>query len=234
MAKINSDEINFKQYVDGVKENKLSWNLFMAIIQDFSYSDINRLRHLNAILLTELTMNHSDMEKLKYLNQILLIQFKNRIERENDTEVSGEDNHEDLKESSVDQILNEDTSDETIQEVPTNEKDQILITETFDETMEEITTNENDQILSEETFDETITEMPKNENEQISNEENFDETAKEISTNEDDQMSIVNEIKENLIFPSEEEIIESNQSEISPKIFLCHVCNKEYNMYFHL
>ena len=74
MATNNLEEINFKQYVDGVKENKLSWNFFIAIIQDFSYSDINRLRHLNAILLTELTINHSDMEKLKYLNQILLIQ----------------------------------------------------------------------------------------------------------------------------------------------------------------
>ena len=50
MAKINSDEINFKQYVDGVKENKLSWNLFMAIIQDFSYSDITVIPRLTRFL----------------------------------------------------------------------------------------------------------------------------------------------------------------------------------------
>ena len=42
-------------------------------MQDLSYTDIDRLRKLNAILLTELTMNYSNMDKLKYLNQILLL-----------------------------------------------------------------------------------------------------------------------------------------------------------------
>ena len=55
MAGNKSDEINFQQYVDGVKKNKLSWQFFIAVMQDLSYSDIKRLRILNAILMMELT-----------------------------------------------------------------------------------------------------------------------------------------------------------------------------------
>ena len=60
-------------------EEKQTGNYFVDFIQDLSHSDINRLRHLNAILLMELTKNFSDIEKFKYLNEILLIQFKNAI-----------------------------------------------------------------------------------------------------------------------------------------------------------
>ena len=65
MAKNISEEIDFYQYVDGVKQRKLSWKLFIALMQDLSYKDINRLRKLNAILLTELTINYSDLDKFK-------------------------------------------------------------------------------------------------------------------------------------------------------------------------
>ena len=68
MAKNNSEEINFQHYVDLVKENKFPWNIFIDVMQDLSYSDRNKLRILNAILLKELTMDYSDMDKLKYLN----------------------------------------------------------------------------------------------------------------------------------------------------------------------
>ena len=102
MAKKNSEEINFQHYVDGVKQKKISWNFFIRSIQDLSYSE---LRNLNAILLTELTMNYSDMDKLKYLNDILMIQFKNYIQREDDDfEITENDDLEDSQESNVDQI----------------------------------------------------------------------------------------------------------------------------------
>ena len=65
MAKYNSEEINFQFFVDEVKQKKMSWNFFINSMQDQSYSDINKLRHL-----TELTMNNSDMDKLKYLNEL--------------------------------------------------------------------------------------------------------------------------------------------------------------------
>ena len=106
MAKNNSDKINFQHYVDGVKLKKISWNYFVDFIQDLSHSDINKLRHLNAILLMELTKNFSDIEKFKYLNEILLIQFKNHIEREldDDIEATENDQYHDSQESSDDQI----------------------------------------------------------------------------------------------------------------------------------
>ena len=53
MAKSNSEEINFQFFVDGVKEKKMSWNFFIDTMQEQSYSDIKKLRLLNAILLTE-------------------------------------------------------------------------------------------------------------------------------------------------------------------------------------
>ena len=79
MAKNNSEEIDFQQYVDSVKQKRIDWNMFVDVIQDISYSDKDRLRRLNAILLNELTINFSDIEKLKYLNIILLTEFKKDI-----------------------------------------------------------------------------------------------------------------------------------------------------------
>ena len=73
MSKNNSEEVNFQQYIDGVKEKKLSWNFFIAVMQDL-FLDFNRLRKLNAILLTELTINYSDMDRLKYIVAIVTSQ----------------------------------------------------------------------------------------------------------------------------------------------------------------
>ena len=57
MAKNNSKEINFQQYIEGVKQQKISWHFFINLMEDLTYSDITRLRNLNALLLIELTMN---------------------------------------------------------------------------------------------------------------------------------------------------------------------------------
>ena len=88
MAKNSSEEIKFQNYVDGVKQKEISWKFFVDVMQDLSYSDINRLRNLNEILLMELTMNFSDIEKLKYLNEILLIQVKNYIQKVHECEMT--------------------------------------------------------------------------------------------------------------------------------------------------
>ena len=42
MAQNNSEEINFQQYVDGVKQKYISWNFFIAFVQDIT--NINKLR----------------------------------------------------------------------------------------------------------------------------------------------------------------------------------------------
>ena len=91
MTTNNSEEINFQHYVDSVKQKRIDWNMFVDVIQDISYSDKDRLRRLNAILLNEMTMDCSDMDKLKYLNLILLKEFKNDIEKEQDFEMTQSD-----------------------------------------------------------------------------------------------------------------------------------------------
>ena len=71
-------------------------------MEDISYSDINRLKRLNAVLLMELTTSHSDMDRLKYLNIILLTELKNFIQRENHFQ----NEHLDIEDSSN---LNDET-----------------------------------------------------------------------------------------------------------------------------
>ena len=81
-----SEEIDFQNYVNSVKEKKIPWNIFESMMKYFIHSDVKRLKLINAILLTELTPNCSDIDRLKYLNVILLAEFKDFIERENDFE----------------------------------------------------------------------------------------------------------------------------------------------------
>ena len=87
MAKKNSEEIDFQRYVDAAKHKKIHWDYFIDLMQDISFTDVNRLRHLNATLLNELTYNCSNMDKLKYLNGILLTEFKKYIQGVNDLKI---------------------------------------------------------------------------------------------------------------------------------------------------
>ena len=68
----NKSSRNFQHYVDAVKQKEMTWNIFQDLVEDFSHSDVYKLKLLNAILLTELTMNYSDLDRLKYLNVILI------------------------------------------------------------------------------------------------------------------------------------------------------------------
>ena len=79
-SKNKSEEINFQTYINEVTDGKIRWNIFLNLMKDLSYSDIDRLKKLNTILLTELTINFSDMDRLKYLNEILLKELKNFIQ----------------------------------------------------------------------------------------------------------------------------------------------------------
>ena len=81
MSNKSSLENNFQNYVEAVKQRQMTWNIFQNSVEDFSHSDIYRLKLFNAILLTELTMNYSDLDRLKYLNIILLTEFRNHIQR---------------------------------------------------------------------------------------------------------------------------------------------------------
>ena len=116
-SKQTSEDFNFQYYVDMAKQKKIDWHVFVKLIQDFSYSDISRLKYVNAILLTKLTDSYSDMDRLKYLNVILMNRFKDLIQIEFNVEVISEnDNFEVVK------ILN----DETIKERSSDSEIQIL------------------------------------------------------------------------------------------------------------
>ena len=81
MSNKSSLENNFQNFVEAVKQRQMTWNIFQNSVEDFSHSDIYRLKLFNAILLTELTTNYSDLDRLKYLNIILLTEFRNHIQR---------------------------------------------------------------------------------------------------------------------------------------------------------
>ena len=76
----SSEQINFQSYIDSVKQRKTPWKIFENFMKDLTYSNIDKLSHLNTILLTELTMNYSALEKSKFLNSILLTELKYSIE----------------------------------------------------------------------------------------------------------------------------------------------------------
>ena len=81
MSNKSNLEKDFQNYVNAVKQKEMTWNIFQNSVEDFSHSDIYRLKLFNAILLTELTMNYSDLDRMKYLNIILLTEFRNHIQR---------------------------------------------------------------------------------------------------------------------------------------------------------
>ena len=86
-SKHTSQDLSFQYYIDTVKQKKIPWNVFTKFMEDLSYSDVNRLKHLNAILLTELTVSHSVMERLVYLNVILMTKFKESIQIDDTVEL---------------------------------------------------------------------------------------------------------------------------------------------------
>ena len=117
-------EFDFQPYIDSVKQKIIPWHLFEKTMIDLSRSNIQRLRYLNAILLTELTANHSDMKRMKYLNLILMMEFKKRIERDNDV-ILFEDEH---LEESQNSIIVSDLNDDTLKEM--SKENEIEINET--------------------------------------------------------------------------------------------------------
>ena len=232
MAKNNYEQIDFQQYVDGVKQQEISWKFFTALMKDLAHRDIKNLRILNAILLTELTIDYSDIDRFKYLNGILMIQFKNYIQREHShLETQIDDSEKNLN---TDQILNEETCEKTDKVILTNEDVQMpIVNENIDSTLCNEEKTECNLVETNPQYADF--EMKENDHFEVSQVYNVlnEETTSEISTNEVPQRSIANE-HSNYISSYQEHIIESNTSETNPKIFLCKICNKEYKIYFHL
>ena len=209
MERKNPEDINFQHYVDALKKKKITWDIFVDFMQDLSYSDRDKLRNLNAILLNELTMNCYDMDKLIYVNMIFLNEFKNHIQQNHDIIEMSESEYllEDLQESN-EEINKEIEMDIEIEMPIANKPNDDFSSLCKEEVEPEMT--------------ETDHENSKNTNMDFSNEETIEDTT-EIPTNEDNKIPIVNK-----------EIFESNPSETYEKIFHCDICNKEYKMNFHL
>ena len=186
MSQKNAEEINFQYFVGLVKQNKLSWNTFIDVLQDLSNSDLDRLKNLNAILLTELTMNYSNLDRMKYLNGILLFQFKNHIEKESSFEVT----QNEVCEKSIE--FPEESDNEEI-------KDDLTFSPKEDSIME-------------------INPI--------------DNNSKTVESNLNEERA--DEFEDNLTSLLKEEVTKIIPSETDAKTFLCHICNKEYNIHFHL
>ena len=118
MVRNNSEEINFQHYVDLVKQNQFPWNIFIDVMQDLSYSDVNKIRNLNTILLKELTMDYSEIDRLKYLNDILLIEFKNYVQQSQNFDMTLNN----YCKKSVDLNVHEETNDEFEDNLPKKEE----------------------------------------------------------------------------------------------------------------
>ena len=115
--KNNHHEISFQLHIDALREQKISWNTFVKLMEEFFFLDMDRLKYLNALILTELTISYSDMERSRYLNAILMKELKNLIEKENVSETT--ENVDSNDSSSIDHDLN----DQTIKEETSNDSE---------------------------------------------------------------------------------------------------------------
>ena len=202
-----NEEVNFQPYVNEVKHGKIRWKIFVNFMKDLSYSDRDRLRRLNTILVTELTMNFSDIEKLRYLNAILLTQFKDFIQKEYNLEEDNED--EPIFENSQ-PIIDNDLNEIKIEETSTDNgiQDSMYI---------EKETNETSEC-----------------GQSIPNSMDLNTKIEEASKDCEIQASIFqeNDYEEKLELDTSNKDISVRKLNI--QIFQCNICNKQYGMKFHL
>ena len=218
----SSDKIHFQTYVESVKQRKIPWNIFEKLLKDYVYSDMERLKFLNAILLSELTKNYSEIDRSRYLNSILLPEFKEFIQREDNLQNDSDLNNEIIKNRSNENFRNNDSSNiESEQINPQNEYFEEYEKSTVDSDTNEEKIKEGNEV--------ELLEIMENERNQnldsfsikVIQEESQTETV-EIIENEKNEISI----KDNSL--------ESKQVEPDSERFPCHFCNKVYGMNFHL
>ena len=128
-------QIDFQTYVDSVKQKTTTWYIFENFMKDLTYSSVPKLKLLNAVLLIELTTDYSDIDRLKYLNSILMAEFKELIEKEENSLNTENEYYEESQNSvvlsdSTEEIIKEESESEIIQ-IPEDElKEDIDITST--------------------------------------------------------------------------------------------------------
>ena len=214
----SSEEIDFQSYVDSLKHKKIPWEMFEKVLKDISYSDIDRLKYLNEILLDELTMNFSDIDKLRYLNSILLTEFKEFVQTQKDKSYSE----------------NEHTDDE-LNEIHTNISDLAdeIIKKEYEIQLVERIEEESKDSLPNSPINSTIVYNQRKEFQMQIFSDSTDEIIHEESDAELKEV-IENEMEDNsLNLPTKYDVI-GTQSEANMKKFPCYLCNKEYSIHFHL
>ena len=255
----SSEEIDFHNYINSVKQHKTPWDIFENVMKDVAYSNINRLKLLNAILLSELTTNYSDIDRLKYLNAILMTEFKEMVQTENDfqntTEI--ENNIEYLQKSMNDRTIKEETEIQTLDPIEGDnleDKDDNLednSDEILDDNSDDLMTKmgEIESNQSQKIFIEPIQTEVNFQNDEI---KDFDdkssigsdlnnEILQEESEIQELELSTIRKLQLQIELDNlndspdaEKDTIESNQSKPEPKVFPCQFCNKEYSINFHL
>ena len=78
-SKQTSQNFKFQYYIDMAKQKKIHWNVFVNLMEDLSYSNIDRLKYLNAILLVELTNSGEKLGCHWLANFIFLIIIFNSL-----------------------------------------------------------------------------------------------------------------------------------------------------------
>ena len=245
MARNNSEEINFQHYVDLVKQKGMHWNLFVDVMEDISYSDADRLRRLNAILLNELTMDYSHIDKSKYLNVILLREFKNVIQKKHEIEVSQNEDFDNSEESNVHEILNEHKNEQVIMNSGGSNAHEILNEDIIIKKEDFVNSEESNthEILNEDTDiknEEDLVNYERSNSHDFLTKDNdnknkeYFESSEEANIHENSIEDTNDMNKENLVSLYKEKSIECNPREPNARKFLCHICNNEYYMYFHL
>ena len=189
-SKKNHHEISFELHIDALREQKIPWNTFVELLEEIFYSDMDKLKYLNALILTELTKSYSNMERSRYLNKILLKELKNLIQKEN---VDSNDSFPNDNDLNIQTIKGESLNDSEI--------DTPGLTENALASRNEDTSNCNEEY---------VLEMTENGD---SNNDFYNQKNKEESTN--DCEIDMSDLEENILATSNEDISNHNQEDVS-------------------
>ena len=219
----SSPEINFQTYVDSVKQKTTTWYIFENLMKDLTYSSIPRLKLLNAILLIELTTDYSDIDRLKYLNSILMAEFKELIEKEENSLNTENEYYEESQNS----VVLSDSTEEIIKEESESAKDEFEgENDVEDEVKNEVEGVDHVQ-------DENEDEDQAEDKIEIENKVEDEDTAEDKIEIEDEE-ELRDEEKEDLGPISTNNTMNTKQLKLYENIFSCPFCNKKYGINFHL
>ena len=204
------EKVNFQTYIELLKQQKMTWNAFETVIKDLSYSDISKLKHLNAILVTELTANFSDIDRSRYLNSILLTEFKEFTYREGEYPNIA---NEYFLEESEKYYIDSDKDEQLVKEHNEIELEEVLKNERYENSD---TSYNNDYLESNQN---TANEYFAEESEKTSVDSDRDEQEIKEDTEIEKNEMIENEQNDDLDKSSKENSIESNGANPENKIF---------------